>query len=132
MLLELDRHGGVPIYRQIMDQIRQQVLTGRLGQGDQLPSVRHLASRLKVNPMTVSKAYSLAEAEGLLERRRGIGLFVAAIPDEQKDLAGDRMLATVLRKAATTAARLGVSQTRATELFRKHYLELTGKTRRRR
>ena len=59
MLLEIDPRSGVPIYRQIIEQVRQQVLLGELAEGDQLPTVRSLAPQLKVNPMTVSKAYSL-------------------------------------------------------------------------
>ncbi len=79
MLLEIDHHSGVPIYRQIIRQIRQQIMTGGLKEGDQLETVRNLAARLKVNPMTISKAYSFLEAEGLVERKRGIGLFVAKV-----------------------------------------------------
>ena len=79
MLLELDSHSGVPLYRQMVDQIRRQVLTGRLGAGEQLPSVRELAGQLKVYPMTVSKSYSLLVMEQVLERRRGVGFLVGGI-----------------------------------------------------
>ena len=65
MLLDIDTHSGVPIYRQIMDQIRSQILTGELPEARQLDTVRELARRLKVNPMTISKAYSFLEAEGV-------------------------------------------------------------------
>jgi len=65
---------GVPIYRQIMDQIGRLLASGHLCPGDRLPSVRVLASSLEVNPMTVSKAYSTLEAEGVLERVRGLGM----------------------------------------------------------
>jgi GntR family transcriptional regulator len=67
MLFEIDTHSGVPIFRQIIDQIRKQITTGLLPEGRQLETVRDLAARLKVNPMTISKAYSLLEAEGLLD-----------------------------------------------------------------
>ena len=79
MLLQIDHHSGQPIYRQVIDQIRRQVMAGQLREGEQLPSVRDLAAQLRVNPMTISKAYSLLEMEGLLDRRRGVGLFVAAL-----------------------------------------------------
>jgi DNA-binding transcriptional regulator YhcF (GntR family) len=62
-----------PIYRQIVEQVRRHVASGQWKAGDELPSVRALAQEHAINPMTVSKAYSLLEAEGLLERRRGMG-----------------------------------------------------------
>jgi GntR family transcriptional regulator len=69
---------GTPIYRQLTDQIRRQCASGQLRPGDMLPSVRNLAGNLGVNPMTISRAYSLLEAEGLLVRRRGVGMQVVA------------------------------------------------------
>jgi len=70
---------GVPIYRQIMDQVRAMVASGRLSTGDQIPSVRQMAAELDVNMMTVSKAWAKLEAEGLLERVRGRGMLVKAV-----------------------------------------------------
>ena len=67
-----------PIYRQLLEQLRRLVAGGQLQAGDEMPSVRELASALGVNPMTVSKAFSLMEAQGLLERRRGMGMVVAS------------------------------------------------------
>ncbi|MCP4709769.1 MAG: GntR family transcriptional regulator [Planctomycetes bacterium] len=110
MLLELDNHNGVPIYRQVVDQIRQQVLTGRLVVGEQLPSVRELGGRLKVNPMTVSKAYSMLESEKVLERRRGVGLFVGEMNDGLKKESGDKILEELLRKAAVAAVQLEMKE----------------------
>ena len=69
---------GVPIYRQLMDQIRALISSGRLKPGDRLPSVRQMAADLQVNMMTVSKAYARLEADGVLERERGLGM---RIPD---------------------------------------------------
>lgn len=69
---------GVPIYRQLMDQIRLLVAGGRLAPGDRLPSVRQVAADLQVNMMTVSKAYARLEAEGVIERERGLGMRVPA------------------------------------------------------
>jgi GntR family transcriptional regulator len=84
MLLDIDHHSGVPIYRQVVDQVRDQIMAGRLCEGDQLMSVREVAAALRVNPMTISKAYSALEIEGLLERWRGIGLFIAGIQSRKK------------------------------------------------
>lgn len=67
-----------PIYRQLLEQLRRLVAGGQLQAGDEMPSVRELASALGVNPMTVSKSFSLMEAQGLLERRRGMGMVVSS------------------------------------------------------
>jgi GntR family transcriptional regulator len=75
-----------PIYRQIVEQVRLLIASGQLRAGDELPSVRALALLHAINPMTVSKAYSLLEADKVLSRRRGVGMVVAetdqAAPDK--------------------------------------------------
>ena len=130
MLLEIDHHSGVPIYRQVIRQIRQQIMTDGLKEGDQLETVRDLAARLKVNPMTISKAYSFLEAEGLVERKRGIGLFVSKVKKGQLDQIKAKLLDTVVNKAAITAIQLGVSEDAAIEFFKKQYKEYDSKNRR--
>lgn len=74
----LDSKSGVPIYRQIQDQIRYGISSGRLTPGEQLPTVRGLSVELSVNPNTVIKAYSELEREGILTTEQGSGTFVAA------------------------------------------------------
>lgn len=130
MLLEIDHHSGVPIYRQVIRQIRQQIMTDGLKEGDQLETVRDLAARLKVNPMTISKAYSFLETEGLVERKRGIGLFVSNVKKGQLDQIKAKLLDTVVNKAAITAIQLGVSEDEAIEFFKKQYKEYDSKNRR--
>jgi GntR family transcriptional regulator len=130
MLLEIDHHSGVPIYRQVIRQIRQQIMTDGLKEGDQLETVRDLAARLKVNPMTISKAYSFLEAEGLVERKRGIGLFVSNVKKGQLDQIKAKLLDTVVNKAAITAIQLGVSEDEAIDFFKKQYKEYDSKNRR--
>src|SRR5579871_6116881 len=76
----LDPKSGVPIYRQIQDQIRYGIGSGRLRPGEQLPTVRALAVDLQVNPNTVIKAYSELEREGVLTSEQGSGTFVAPQP----------------------------------------------------
>lgn len=68
---------GLPLYRQLVDQARQHVASGRLPAGEFLPSVRQTALELEINPMTVSKAYSLLERDGVVEFVRGQGMRVA-------------------------------------------------------
>jgi GntR family transcriptional regulator len=76
----LDPKSGVPIYRQIQDQVRYGIASGRLRPGEQLPTVRALAVDLSVNPNTVIKAYSELERQGLLTSEQGSGTFVAPSP----------------------------------------------------
>ncbi|MDE2279949.1 MAG: GntR family transcriptional regulator [Xanthomonadaceae bacterium] len=77
-LLTIQPNAPEPIYRQIVEQLRRLIAGGQLAAGELLPSVREVAGFHAINPMTVSRAYGLAEAEGLLERLRGKGMAVAA------------------------------------------------------
>lgn len=111
---------GEPIYRQLVEQVRRLVAGGQLAAGDELPSVRDTAQALAVNPMTVSKAYSQLETAGVLERRRGVGMVVAAqhtraqSRSERADL-----LRPTLERAAAEAAQLEIDATTALALFEK-------------
>ena len=79
----LNPHSGVPLYRQLLEQIRRLAASGQLPAGTALPSIRELAIKHAINPMTVSKVYTLLEAEGLLVRHRGKPMTVAARPRAQ-------------------------------------------------
>ncbi len=79
MLIVVDPHSGVPVYRQLMDQIKFHIASGILKPGDELPSTRGLSAELGVNPMTISKAYSFLEREDVIERRPGRPLVVKAM-----------------------------------------------------
>lgn len=76
-MFTLNPASGIPIYRQLMEQVRRMIASNQLKPGDALPSVRELALLHAVNPMTISKAYSMLEAEGLLERQRGKAMTIA-------------------------------------------------------
>lgn len=99
-----------PIYRQIADQVRRMVAGGQLHAGDALPSVREIAAAHAINPMTVSKAYSQLEADGVLERLRGKGMVVAATARRPLPL-GERMaqLEPLLGEVAQRAQELELS-----------------------
>ena len=129
MLLEIDHHSGVPIYRQLIEQIRRQIMSGQLSEGEQLMPVRELAAQLRVNPMTISKAYALLEVEGLLERRRGIGLFAARLRKDQKERTKGKLLEEIMRKAAVTAVQFGIPEKKAGEMLAKLYRKYNSRTR---
>ncbi len=107
-----------PIYRQLVDQVRRLVAGGQMAPGDELPSVRDVASTLAVNPMTVSKAYGLLEAEGLLARRRGLGMLVAERPRSTRSQAERAaLLRPTLERAAREARELELDPDTVLSLF---------------
>lgn len=108
-----------PIYRQLVEQVKRRVAAGQLKAGDEIPSVRELAQALAVHPMTISKAYSLLEADGVLERRRGLSMVVAA-QHRKAQPAADRgaLLRPTLEKAAAEARQLELSKAQALQLFK--------------
>jgi GntR family transcriptional regulator len=107
-----------PIYRQLVDQVRRLVAGGQLAAGDEMPSVREVAQTLAVNPMTVSKAYGLLEMEGLLSRRRGLGMVVAERPRDGKRLAERTgLLRPTLERAALEARQLELDPDTVLALF---------------
>lgn len=77
MHIHVSPNDGLPLYLQIMRQVRYLAASGRLEPGDQLPPVRKLAEKLLINPNTVARAYRELESEGVLETRRGAGVFLA-------------------------------------------------------
>lgn len=111
---------GEPIYRQLIEQVRRLIAGGQLAAGDEIPSVRETAEALAVNPMTVSKAYSQLETAGLLERRRGVGMVVAAAHTRaQSKSERVELLRPILTRAAAETAQLEVSTASAIALFEK-------------
>jgi len=118
MLIVIDHHSGVPVYRQLMDQIKFHVASGLLAPGDELPSTRALSAELNVNPMTVSKAYSFLEHEGVVERRPGLPLVVAPLDPERMRAERLEQLRQSLAASVTVVRQLGLDPARAAEVFR--------------
>ena len=108
MRVHLDVSDSRPIYVQIMDEIRRGLLRGTLRPEDPLPSVRELASDLRINPRTVLQAYAALEREGVVYVRRGQGTFVSPDiePDERER---PRLAREVARGALAEAQRSGLS-----------------------
>jgi GntR family transcriptional regulator len=109
MEFQCDPTSRVPIYRQLMDQIRQAVARGRLRAGSRLPSVRVLSRELVVNPNTVARAYTELEREGVLNTRQGLGVFVAEPQAELSASARRERLSAALDRFLTEAVHLGFS-----------------------
>ena len=105
-----------PIYRQLVEQVRRLSASGQLRPGDEMPSVREIAQALALNPMTVSKAYSLLEMEGVLARRRGLGMVVAESASTQPADRAD-LLRPTLERAAVEARQLELDPETVLSLF---------------
>ncbi|GGN91890.1 GntR family transcriptional regulator [Saccharibacillus kuerlensis] len=76
--MTIEFNNNLPIYLQIMNYIKLQIVTGKLGPGEKIPSVRELASELKINPNTIQRTFQELEREGVAESRRGLGRFVTS------------------------------------------------------
>jgi GntR family transcriptional regulator len=105
--LQLDLRSGVPVYRQIMDQVLGAVASGRLTSGDQLPTVRQLAVDLSINPNTVIRAYRELEIRGFLDTHQGSGTFVSQQRVEQDDEERVRKLDLIVSDAIARAGAEG-------------------------
>jgi len=118
MLIVVDPSSGVPVFRQVMDQVRFHIASGLLRPGDELPPTRSLSAELGVNPMTVSKAYNLLERDGILERRPGRPLVVKALAADELDSERLDQLRANLAGGARAAKQLGISPDEAIQVFR--------------
>lgn len=116
-MIHINSNDNTPLYRQVIDQVKLMVMSGQCAPGDQLESVSSLSARLKVNPMTISKAYSILVSEGTAERRQGVGIFVAAISEKKADKERQLLLDTSLKEAAGLVVQLDVPRERATKIF---------------
>jgi GntR family transcriptional regulator len=123
-LFVLNPQSGTPIYRQLVEQVRRMVAGGQLAAGAELPSVRELALEHAVNPMTISKAYSLLEAEGLLERQRGKPMTIAAQTRAQAPRAQRlQQLDTQVDQLVLAARQLELTQEDLLKAIRKKWSE---------
>ena len=109
MLESVDPRLPTPIYAQIAEGIRVAIARGELGAGDGLPSVRHLASQLRINPATVSQAYRDLESDGLVEVRHGAGTFVSTVAGDRRARERQARLRSTVRTLFADAARLGAT-----------------------
>ena len=118
LLFVVHASSGVPIYRQLVDQVEALVAGGRLRPGDVVPSVRQVAATLGINPMTVSKAWSRLEADGVLTRDRGRGMVVA--PRRETASLADRRgdVRPLIDRAVTHALHLGLTPAQLVALVR--------------
>ena len=116
MLFDIDPGDSVPIYAQIIRRIKWGIASGALTDGSQLPSVRELATRLRVNPNTIVKAYRELEYEGFVQRRHGQGTYVSA-SGEAVQAEREEVVAEVIARAAEVAVAVRLSEEEACRLL---------------
>ena len=109
MFDEIDPRSPVPLYEQIAARIRVAVASGEYKPKQALPSVRQLASTLRVNPATVVQAYRDLEQEGFVEMRHGAGTFVQELPAERRVAERTRQARDLVRRMVAEAGRLGIT-----------------------
>jgi GntR family transcriptional regulator len=103
----IDLHSGMPVYRQLIDQVRSGIASGSLLAGDQLPTVRQLAVDLAINPNTVMRAYRELELGGLLETHQGTGTFITKKKLEKNSAERERQLGQMAGEFAARAGAAG-------------------------
>lgn len=104
--IQINPQSGVPVYRQIMDQIKYYIASGTLKSGDQLPSIRELAQTLSINPTTAVKAYSELEHESVIEMKHGKGAFVATSANRMSKAEREIVLRRLARQLVVEAIQM--------------------------
>jgi GntR family transcriptional regulator len=120
--IQLDFRSGLPIYIQIMEQIRQMVANGELQQGDQLPTVRQLATELRINWNTVARAYKNLDEAGLISTQQGRGTYIWEAPSEETlQRLRQESLEGLTKKYLAEAKRMGYSPQDVKNTFHEFY-----------
>jgi GntR family transcriptional regulator len=117
LYLKIDHSSGIPVSAQIVEQVKYLVVSGKLKPGERIPSVRGLATELKLNPTTVARVYRQLEAEEIIYSQPGRGTFIAhrrsalTAAEKQNRMAGD------IRKIVVEAGRIGLGYSELVELM---------------
>jgi GntR family transcriptional regulator len=108
VIFRLNQSSGIPLYLQLIEQVKHAVATGALRAGDQLPGIRRLAMELVMNPNTVVRAYRELEHEGVIELKQGSGAFIREPPESRAQVM--RKAQAILQPALDRLAALGLSE----------------------
>lgn len=127
--LHIDPHSGLPVYRQMIDQIKYYIASGTLKPGHQLPSVRDLAQRLSINPTTVVKAYTELQNEQVIDLRHGKGAFVAERSAAASGVSAfdkDKVVRRLARQLAVESQQIGANYDFVQEVLDDEWKQLSG------
>ena len=119
----LDLESGVPVYRQLIDQVLGGIATGMLAGGDQLPTVRQVAVDLSINPNTVARAYREMEIREMLETQQGTGTFLSHKKVKRDDVERRRLLNQLVSEFVSRAGAAGFTVAELVELLRERITE---------
>jgi GntR family transcriptional regulator len=125
----LDEHSGVPVYRQLIDQVQAAIATGAVSVGDQLPTVRRVAVDLAINPNTVVRAYREMEVRGILDTQQGTGTFVAECQVKHSKDERHRQLSQLVTEFVSRAGSAGFKVNELLEALRQLSSEVESKRR---
>jgi len=117
MYIKLNPHSGEPLYKQLKERIQFLIVSGKLKSGDQIDSVRALATKTKLNPTTVAKVFTQLQLEGYLIMRPGLGAFVSPRPPEYTLNEKKRRVRTLLTPALIEAVFLGLSKNNISDIL---------------
>ena len=117
MFLYLDHHSGKPIYRQIVEEIKYRVASGKLCDNDRVPSIRQLAAELNINPRTVVRAYEELQHLGLVVMRQGQGVFISCKGEHLPASARRKQITEMTRRLLSEATRLGATPEEIMEIL---------------
>ena len=120
----INPHSGVPVYRQMIEQVKYYIASSTLKPGDQLPSIRELAQALTINPTTVVRVYMELEREGIIEMRHGKGGFVTGGSRRMSSAQREQVLRPLARHLAVEANQMGASTEEVLKLVREELAEL--------
>jgi len=123
---QIDPHSGIPIYRQIMDQIRYYIASKTLMDGDQLPSIREMSQSLTVNPTTIVKAYNELAHEKALELRHGKGAFVLEGASTLSDASRTEAIRKSAQRLVVEATQLGAELEETLEILASEWEQTRG------
>ena len=128
MFIHLNPNSGMPIYRQLFQQLRERIVSGQLAPDEQLPSVRDFSAELRINLLTVAKVYQLLESEGLAETRRGLGTFVIG-GQKTRSLTEKRKLITdAVEQVVAEAQHLDFEESEVIRLIHQRFEETKKKS----
>jgi GntR family transcriptional regulator len=125
--VRLDLKSGIPVYRQIMDQVTAGIAAGVLAAGDQLPTVRQLAVNLSVNPNTVTRAYRELEIRGVLDTQQGSGTFISSQEMKLDGVERERVLTQLVTEFVARAGSAGFTVNELAEHLQELYASSFGK-----
>ena len=116
-MIKINENSPVPIYLQIVEEIKRMILSGTYSANSRLPSIRQVAKDIKVNPNTVAKAFQELEADGMIFFKRGQGAFVAEISAKDQQMRVIEKLTAQIEELVNNAVKLGMEPEQLTKLF---------------